>query len=100
MDLAPGETRRYLVFPRDRLAAAPPPDVKTHARFVPERLDDFAWESDRIAHRVYGPAIITDPKEKLVSSGVDVWVKSVRHPVIDKWYKSGNYHKDTRRGTR
>ena len=98
VDLAPGETRRYLVLSRDRLAAAPPPDVKTHARFVPERLDDFAWESDRIAHRVYGPAIITDPKEKLVSSGVDVWAKSVRHPVIDAWYKSGNYHKDTGEG--
>lgn len=94
VDLAPGETRRYLVLAREQLAAAPPADVRTHARFVPERLDDFAWESDRIAHRVYGPAIMTDPKEHLVSSGVDVWVKSVRHPVIDHWYKSGNYHQD------
>lgn len=98
VDLAPGETRRYLVLSRERLAAVPPPEVKTHAHFVPERLDDFAWESDRIAHRVYGPAIMTDPKEKLVSSGVDIWVKSVRYPVIDKWYKSGNYHKDSGEG--
>jgi hypothetical protein len=69
-----------------------------HARFVPERLDDFAWESDRIAHRTYGPAIIKDPKEKLVSSGVDVWAKSTRAPVIDKWYRSGDYHADKGEG--
>ena len=94
VDLAPGETRRYLVLARGQVAAVPPADAKAHARFVPERLDDFAWESDRIAHRVYGPAIMTDPKEHLISSGVDVWVKSVRTPVIDKWYKSGDYHKD------
>ena len=98
VDLAPGETRRYLVLSCGQLAAVPPADIRTHARFVPERLDDFAWESDRIAHRVYGPAIMTDPKEHLVSSGVDVWVKSVRQPVIDKWYKSGNYHKDNGEG--
>jgi rhamnogalacturonyl hydrolase YesR len=61
VDLAPGETRGYLVLSANQLAAVPPPDVKTHARFVPERLDDFAWESDRIAHRCYGPAIMTDP---------------------------------------
>ena len=98
VDLAAGETRKYLMLPASQLTAVPPADVKTHARFVPERLDDFAWESDRIAHRVYGPAITTDPKEKLISSGVDVWVKSVRYPIIDKWYKSGTYHKDSGEG--
>ncbi|WP_395399794.1 glycoside hydrolase family 88 protein [Pseudoduganella sp. UC29_106] len=92
------DSRRYLLLPSNRLPAVPPPDVKTHARFVPERLDDFAWESDRIAHRVYGPAIIKDPKEQLVSSGVDVWVKRVRYPVVDKWYRSGDYHKDNGEG--
>ena len=37
--------------------------LRTFARFVPERLDDFAWESDRIAYRmVDGPiaALILD----------------------------------------
>ena len=24
----------------------------THGRFVPERKDDYAWENDRIAHRI------------------------------------------------
>jgi len=93
-----GDTRRFLLLPAGRLPEAPQADVKTHARFVPERLDDFAWESDRIAHRMYGPAIIKDPKEQLVSSGVDVWVKRVRYPVLDKWYRSGDYHKDNGEG--
>jgi rhamnogalacturonyl hydrolase YesR len=95
--LAPGETRRYLLVERARLAATPPPDVKTHARFVPERLDDFAWESDRIAHRTYGPALITS-HEKLVTSGIDVWAKSVRGLVLEKWYKADSYHKDAGEG--
>jgi rhamnogalacturonyl hydrolase YesR len=98
VNLAAGETRRYLVLPAERFAAVPPADVKAHARFVPERLDDFAWESDRTAHRVYGPAIIKDPKEHLISSGVDVWVKKVRTPVVDKWYKRGEYHHDEGEG--
>jgi len=98
VDLAPGETRHYVVLSRGQLAAVPPADVRTHARFVPERLDDFAWESDRIAHRVYGQAIMTDPKEHLISSGVDVWVKSVHYPILDKWYKSGADHKDSGEG--
>jgi len=98
VQLAANETRRYLVLPAERLAAVPPADVKAHARFVPERLDDFAWESDRTAHRVYGPAIIKDPKEHLISSGVDVWVKKVRTPVVDKWYKRGEYHHDEGEG--
>ncbi|UGQ45923.1 glycoside hydrolase family 88 protein [Massilia endophytica] len=98
VNLAAGETHRYLVLSADRLAAMPRADVRTHARFVPERLDDFAWESDRIAHRTYGPAIIKDPKEQLVSSGIDVWVKRVRTPVLDKWYAAGNYHKDNGEG--
>lgn len=97
-DLAAGEARTYLLLPVAALAAVPPADVWTHARFVPERLDDFAWENDRIAHRIYGPAIMADPKEHLVSTGVDVWVKSVRYPVLDKWYKTATYHKDSGEG--
>jgi hypothetical protein len=98
VDLAPGESRKFLLLSAKRFAGVPQAIVKTHARFVPERLDDFAWESDRIAHRTYGPAIIKDPKEKLVSSGVDVWLKRVRYPVIDKWYQTGHYHEDNGEG--
>lgn len=92
--LAAQETRRYRLVPAAQLAAVPPVERKTHARFVPERLDDFAWESDRTAHRVYGPAIMQDPVEHLISSGVDVWGKKVRTPVIDNWYRRGDYHHD------
>jgi rhamnogalacturonyl hydrolase YesR len=61
------------------------------ARYVPERMDDIAWENDRIAHRIYGPALQHNPKEHS-SSGIDVWVKSVRYPVINEWYQSRKYH--------
>lgn len=94
VDLAPGETRRFLVSSAEPAADIPPATAKTFCRFVPERLDDFAWESDRIAFRTYGPAVMTAPGEMLVSSGIDVWVKSTRQLVIDKWYKSGDYHED------
>ena len=97
-DFAPGETRRFLLFPRARVAALPPVTSRAHARFVPERLDDFAWENDRIAHRVYGPAIMTDPKEMLVSSGVDLWSKSAHRLVQDSWYLRGDYHADHGQG--
>ncbi|HEY4081650.1 MAG TPA: glycoside hydrolase family 88 protein [Burkholderiaceae bacterium] len=97
-DLAPGETRRFLLFPRSRIPAQPPVVARAHARFVPERLDDFAWENDRVAHRVYGTALMTDPREKLVSSGVDVWSKRTRKLVQDAWYKSGEYHVDKGEG--
>jgi rhamnogalacturonyl hydrolase YesR len=92
-NFAPGEKRRFLLVPAAAMPPLPTPNVKAHARFVPERLDDFAWESDRIAHRTYGPAILKEPKEH-VSSGIDVWVKSVRRPVQDKWYRQGAYHLD------
>ncbi len=92
-NFAPGQQRRFLLFPAAALPPQAPPDIKAHARFVPERYDDFAWESDRIAHRMYGPAILKVPKEH-VGSGVDVWVKRVRRPIVDLWYKRGEYHVD------
>lgn len=97
-DLAPGETRRFLLFARAQVPAQPPVVVRAHARFVPERMDDFAWENDRVAHRVYGTAIMTDPREMLVSSGVDVWSKRTRKLVLDAWYRSGEYHSDKGEG--
>ena len=60
------------------------------ARFVPERSDDFAWENDAVAFRVYGPALRSEPED----SGIDCWLKRVKYPIIDKWYKSGDYHTD------
>ncbi len=75
------------------------------ARYVPERLDDFAWENDRIGHRTYGPALAAPDvpkkgKEVLVTSGLDVWCKRVRYPIVDRWYNKGHdhYHKDEGEG--
>jgi unsaturated rhamnogalacturonyl hydrolase len=86
VDLAPGETRTFYILDASALAAVPPPIVKTFARYVPERHDDFAWESDRIAHRVFGPALETWPEEPLTSSGMDVWIKRTRNLVINQMY--------------
>lgn len=70
----------------------------TFAKYIPERLDDFAWENDRIAFRVYGEALETAKGNALISSGVDVWGKRVSHPIVEKLYKSKNYHKDQGEG--
>src|SRR5580692_1161728 len=91
-DLAPEESRTFYILDASALAAVPPPIVKTYARQIDERYRDMAWESDRIAHRMYHRDLI--PAEGTVSSGVDVWVKSTRGLVINKWYKNGDYHND------
>ena len=70
----------------------PPPIVKTFARYVPERMDDFAWESDRIAHRTYGQALIKG--EGTISSGPDVWIKKNRGLIVDMMYATKHYHED------
>ncbi len=83
-----------------RAQAAPkqisPTQPATWCRFVPERLDDFAWENDLTAFRAYGPAIKTTKGTE--DSGLDCWLKRVPYPVIDKWYagdpKGISYHKD------
>ena len=73
---------------------APVSAYKTYGRFVRERRDDFAWENDRIAHRMYGKELETWPQEPLTSSSVDVWIKRVRRLVIDDWYLMDDYHRD------
>jgi len=92
VDLLPGETRTYSVLDASALAAMPPPIVKTMARYVPERFDDFAWESDRIAHRIYGQALIK--AEGTISSGADVWIKKDRGLIVDTMYATKHYHED------
>ncbi|RZM27392.1 MAG: DUF4861 domain-containing protein [Pedobacter sp.] len=64
---------------------------KTYARFVPERFDDFAWENDKVAFRMYGKALET---RKDNAFGTDVWGKRTTKLVINNWYKSGDYHTD------
>jgi hypothetical protein len=90
-DFGPRETKTFQVISGKRSPAA---DFKVYGRFVRERHDDFAWENDRVAHRVYGPALETYPKEALVSSGIDVWVKRVPRLVVNEWYMTDDYHQD------
>lgn len=75
-------------------AAESAPKVMAYGRFVPERRDDFAWENDKVAFRVYGPAAPL----KGHSSGVDAWLKKVDYSIIDKWYAAHvngiSYHED------
>lgn len=47
------------------------------------RKDDIAWENDRCAYRVYGPAL---QKTGEKSYGIDVWVKNTPDLVLDKRY--------------
>jgi hypothetical protein len=65
---------------------------KTYCRYVPERKDDFAWENDRIAFRMYGRALESSPKE--MAYGVDVWVKRTGRMIINERYQRGEYHID------
>jgi hypothetical protein len=96
-DFAPKQTRVFeLTVGARQLALAA--DYKTYGRFVRERRDDFAWENDRIAHRMYGKELETFPRDKLISSSVDVWTKRVRSLVINNWYMVDDYHKDRGEG--
>jgi len=83
----------------------PPFAAQTFARYVPERLDDFAWENDHVGHRTYGPALAAPDtagagKEVLVTSGLDIWFKRVNYPIVDRWYNKGHdhYHHDEGEG--
>jgi hypothetical protein len=69
-------------------------DFKVYGRFVRERHDDFAWENDRVAHRMYGPDLEIWKKEPLTSSGIDVWVKRTKKLVVNDWYMTDDYHRD------
>lgn len=58
----------------------------------PERVDDVAWENDRTAYRVYGPALQRSGERAF---GVDVWVKNTPDLEVDKRYVTelSNHHK-------
>ncbi|MDR0574266.1 MAG: DUF4861 domain-containing protein [Tannerella sp.] len=69
---------------------------KTYGRFITERKDDFAWENDRVAFRIYGPALIAVDGP---SNGIDLWYKKTNNLIIDKWYQDDiagvrSYHED------
>lgn len=84
-------------------AKVPQSKVVTYSRFVPERIDDYAWENNKVAFRAYGPVaqqLVEEGKEGgTLSSGIDLWLKKVDYSIIDDWYaknvkEAGYYHID------
>jgi hypothetical protein len=93
LDIKAGETHSFVLKQGKDVRAFEP---KTYARFIRERKDDFAWENDKVAFRIYGPALkpIDGP-----SNGIDVWYKRTDKLIIDKWYENdlagkASYHED------
>lgn len=88
------ETRRFII--RNGTPRSGKPKSLVDGRFVEPR-QDYAWENDHIAFRVYGPALAAES-----DNGIDVWTKRVRYLIVEKWYganegnKSGKdtYHED------
>lgn len=84
-----------------------PKNINCYSRFVPERIDDYAWENNKVAFRAYGPVAQKMAEDKVaggtLTSGIDAWLKRVEYPIINKWYEkatngTGSYHKDTGEG--
>jgi hypothetical protein len=96
-DLGPNETKVFHLRVGSRRPAARS-DFKVYGRFVRERHDDFAWENELVAHRVYGPELETWPKEALTSSGIDTWAKRVPRLLVNDWYMTDDYHQDSGEG--
>ena len=96
-DFAPRETRRFTLSLGERRIARKD-EYRAYGRFNRERRDDFAWENDRVAHRMYGAALETWKQEPLTSSGLDVWVKRTPRLIINDWYMVDDYHRDTGEG--
>jgi hypothetical protein len=97
VDFGPSEVKTFSVSSGGKLVYKKE-QFKAHGRFVRERFDDFAWENDRIAHRMYGKALETWAGEPLTSSTIDIWSKRTPNMVIDDWYMVDNYHSDTGQG--
>ena len=93
---SPNEKKQFV------LEDAPAPKAVSRVHVMhDEPRDDVAWESDRIAFRIYGEGL-KKTADAMSSSGIDVWEKSVRTPVLEKWYgkshAGGSYHTDTGEG--
>ena len=64
---------------------------KVFGRQVPERFDDFAWENNRAAFRMYGEAL---ESQKGMAKGIDFWAKRTENLIVNELYKGGKYHQD------
>lgn len=87
----PKETKTFSIVVTEKPSSFP---SVVDGRFVLPR-EDFAWENDRVAFRVYGSPIAGN-----VLNGIDAWTKRVRYPIVKKWYDGEEqtpkivYHED------
>lgn len=93
-DFRAKERRRFVV---EGTAPAKWP-ARTFVRHDDPR-DDMAWESDKLAWRIYGQGL-KKTSSAMSSSGVDIWVKKAKGLVVEKWYTKGHdaYHVDDGEG--
>ena len=61
------------------------PKIYVTGRQYPERVDDIAWENDRTAYRIYGPALQRSGERAF---GVDVWLKNTPDLEVEGRYKT------------
>lgn len=93
VSVQPGSTARYTIergFQRE-------PHRYVQGRQYKIRKDDLAWENDRGAFRLYGPALQQSGEK---SFGIDVWTKSTPELVLDRRYDTdfqGNQREDSLR---
>ncbi|NLB01764.1 MAG: DUF4861 domain-containing protein [Bacteroidales bacterium] len=78
-------------------------ETMVQTTFMPSRKDDMSWENDKISFRMYGPALVNDPQEGMVSGGLDIWVKRTSKLVTQQWYQDefdgkSTYHHDNGEG--
>lgn len=72
-------------------------DAKTYAAIMsPTNRADIAWENDRVAHRMYSRKLLSS--EPNSANGVDLWVKKMSKPVVEKMYTYSNYHAEQAEG--
>jgi hypothetical protein len=82
-DFDPEQTKSYRLMKLPDGLQKPHPQATTYCCFLPERNDDFAWENDKVANRMYGPAL----EYETITSGVDAWGKCVPYPVVEKFIR-------------
>jgi hypothetical protein len=96
IDIRSFEMRHYFIRPGHSEA-----DTTTCGRVYPERDDDLAWENDKVAFRVYGPALEARGEQ---AYGYDLFAKRGRAtPMLPELYEKAlhenlSYHEDHGRG--
>ena len=81
--VAAGESQNYTIIQGTREKYP----TLAYSRHVPERKDDYAYENNKVAGRIYGPAL-DFPR----TFGSDIWLKCTERLVIDDWFEKMDYH--------